>query len=258
MTNVAKTNASTAPNRRFSTDKKRLVAWAVGAATLGLSAQFALAADVIVEEDPIPPAPVVEEVVSNPWYIAARIGAAFSEDASFGTSGTSVSTDFDAGPEISGAIGYKFDTGSPLSYRIEAELGYMILDVDSHAVAGVGNFSGGDASGETNTFYGLANAYAQYDLGYTSPYVTAGLGYAQTEFDGFSTSGTGEVLDDTGTGLIWQVGVGTSFTLTDRIDLDIGYRYSGIEDVGVSAVDGTSSDVDLRSHKVLLGVRAAF
>lgn len=238
--------------------KQTLLLSASLAAMLALPT-LANAADAVIEPDPAPPEPIVqEEVLNSGWYIAGRIGAAFSDDTEFGVAGTTVTNEYDTGYNLSAAVGYDFNNGAPLSFRAEAELGYLSQDIDQHNVAGVANFSGSDAFGTTSSIYGLANAYVDYNLGGITPFVTAGLGYASLDFDGHGVTPLGVVMDSDSGGLAWQVGAGAAFNVTETLKLDLSYRYFGIEDVGLTAVDGTSSDVDLRNHQVTLGIRKMF
>lgn len=65
-------------------------------------------------------------------------------------------------------------------------------------------------------------------------------------------------MDDSGTGFAWQVGAGVSYDLTSNLTAELGYRYFNVENVGLTAADGTGSDVDVRSHQVNLGLRVSF
>ena len=103
-----------------------LAVLAVGSLSLSTSA---VAADAVIEEDPAPPEPAVELSPENRWYVGARIGAAFADDTSFNTLGTVVTNSYDTGYVFSGAIGYEFGTGSPISARLEGELGYTAFDI---------------------------------------------------------------------------------------------------------------------------------
>ena len=226
---------------------------------IGASFYPARAADAVIEADPAPPEPVLETKVSDQnWYISARIGAAFAEDTQFSTLGASVDTAFDPGFNLALAVGHTFRTESPLSFRTEAELGYLVLEADQHQISGLGTFSGSAASGDASAVVGLANAYVDYQLGAFTPFVSAGIGYADLDLDNVGTTPTGQVLDTDENGVAWQVGVGTAYAVSDTLNIDLSYRYSGIEDVGVTANDGTSSDLDFRNHQVTIGIRKAF
>lgn len=214
----------------------------------------AQAAD-IGEPMPIEAAPIVEP--SYDWYIAARIGAAFNRDTDFGVLGTSVSNSYDTGWVGSLAVGTQFNLGG-LTPRGEIEVGYSQSDVDSHDVAGVGTFDGSAASGKTSVLYGLVNGYIDFLDGPIKPYVGAGIGVGHVKFDNHGVTGVGTVLDDSGTGFAWQVGGGVSYAFTPQMTADLGYRYFNVENVELTAIDGTDSDVDVRSHQVTIGLRYSF
>lgn len=234
----------------------RLAAFAI--ATL-LPVMPALAADAVEgTEPPVIAAPVDEPVPGTAGYVAARIGAAFESETEFNVLGTSVDTSFGTGLDGSLAVGVQLFTTTPLSLRAEAELGTLILEVDSHDVAGVGSFSGGAASGDATAVYGLANAYLDYDLGVITPYFGAGIGVGTVDYSNFGTTPTGTVLNDNGTGLAWQVGAGVGYKVSDSWSVDIGYRYLDVGADGVTAVDGTKSDAPTGNHQVRVGVRRSF
>ncbi|MEE9313298.1 MAG: outer membrane beta-barrel protein [Rhizobiaceae bacterium] len=228
------------------------------AGTLVISTS-SLAADAVLQEDPTPPEPPVEESIEQSgWYIAARIGAAFADDTSFTATGAPINGSYDLGYSVSGAIGYDFKGNAPLSFRTELELGYLALEIDQQNVVGTGTFSGANASGSSTALIGLVNAYVDYELGSITPFATAGVGYASLNFDNHRTTPTGVVMNDSDQGLAWQFGLGAAYAVTDTVKLDVGYRYMGIEDINLTATDATQSSVDLRTHQIRLGIRKAF
>jgi opacity protein-like surface antigen len=192
------------------------------------------------------------------FYLAARLGANWNEETEFGIPGL-VTNEYDTGINFSGAIGREFDYGG-YGMRAELELGYLTNDIDSHTVAGLGNFGGGAAFGETNSLYGLANGYI--DLGdwggAFTPYVSAGLGLASVELEGHGVAPAGVVMNDDAVGFAWQIGTGISYDVSDRMALEVGYRFFNVENVDLTSVGGVSSDVDLRSHQVNAGLRYRF
>lgn len=216
-------------------------------------------ADAVVEDntDPVPPAYEVKAVEQS-FYAAARIGAAFEGESQFGVLGTQVDNNYDTGYNLSVALGYGFNPNGLIGVRVEGELGYTSFDIDSHNVRGIGSFSGGDATGDADTLYGMANGYLDYNLGSITPFVSAGLGYARLDLSNQGVTPTGVVMNDSGSGLAWQVGAGAAFAVTNSVTVDLGYRYFNVQDVGLTAVDGTSTDVDLESHQINLGIRKAF
>lgn len=213
-----------------------------------------LAADVV---EPVPAVTPMVEQGGYGWYIAGRIGAAFPEDTEFGVLGTTVTNEYDTGLVGGVAVGTQFDLGG-FRPRAELEVGYMSSSIDSHVVGGVGTFSGADAFGDTNVIYGLANAYLDFGSGPLKPYIGAGLGFGHVDFDNHGVSAVGTAMDDSGTGLAWQIGAGVSYAFSEQMTVELGYRFFNVESVELTAVDGTNSDVDVRAHQVMLGIRYAF
>ncbi|MEM8876416.1 MAG: outer membrane beta-barrel protein [Pseudomonadota bacterium] len=192
------------------------------------------------------------------FYVAGRVGAAWNEETDFGIPAL-VTNDYDVGINFSGAIGREFAFAG-YGARAELELGYLTNEVDSHTVAGLGTFAGSAAGGATNTFYGLANGYIDFDSqgGPITPYVSAGIGLASVDFDTHGIAPAGTVMNDSAVGFAWQIGAGVSYELSDQIDLEVGYRFFNVENVGLTSVGGVNSDVDLRSHQVNAGWRYRF
>jgi len=104
----------------------------------------------------------------------------------------------------------------------------------------------------------LVNAYVDFGSGALKPYIGAGAGVGSVEFDNHGVSAVGTALDDSGTGLAWQIGAGVSYAFSEQTTLELGYRYFNVDSVELTAVDGTSSDVDVRAHQVMVGLRYAF
>jgi opacity protein-like surface antigen len=232
---------------------------------IALTAGSAHAADVIYQEPA--PAPIAVEPAASAFYIAGRIGAAFPRDTEFGVLGTTVVNDYESAG-LNGSIAFGGDLGVfgfPL--RAEIEGGYTSASVDSHTVVGIGTLSGDAAFGSTRTIYGLVNAYVDFGDGPLKPYVGGGIGAAHVDFRNHGVvvpAGIGlpvgplTAMDDSGTGFAWQVGAGISYDLTSNLTAELGYRYFNVENVGLTAADGTGSDVDVRSHQINLGLRVSF
>jgi opacity protein-like surface antigen len=100
-----------------------------------------------------------------------------------------------------------------------------------------GPFDAGAVDLEATTL--LGNAYIDIPLiDDITPYVGAGLGWGWVDRDGGG--------DDSG--LAYSLMVGSAFTISDKIELDAGYRYRGI------TIDGD----DATDHSVTGGIRFKF
>lgn len=221
---------------------------------------------VSLKDEPLP-------VSSSTYYFAIRGGATFAEDTDFdfdpltgGLGLENVENQYeDMGFFVSGAIGMSLASMTGVSgLRGELEAGYLQNDIDAHVL----NFadetsakiSGSDAFGETSAIFGLVNLYYDFNqFGGFKPFIGAGLGIAQVEFDrhGVTLDGLGDVvaLDDEDTGFAYQLSAGANIAVSDSVDIEIGYRYLGITEVELEAVDGTASDVDVDNHIVYGGLR---
>lgn len=176
------------------------------------------------------------------------------EDQDFDTGAAAfgpVETESETGWDVNGALGYDFGI-----WRLEAQIGYAENEVDS---ATAGGFVAPAVGGEVNASYFMGNAY--WDIPTTwwrfNPYVGAGIGMADIEFDGLSSGGV-TVLDDNESVLAWQLIGGLSYSFSPQVAGLIEYRYFDTEDVELTAAGGFGTEVDYTDHKLLAGLRFNF
>lgn len=104
---------------------------------------------------------------------------------------------------------------------------------------------GDEYSGGIKTSLFLANGY--FDLGTwygLTPYVGAGIGAAVYQVAGVKDTGLYPVYDGsfgfaqnhTGTNFAWALMAGASYSLTDNLKLDIGYRYANMGRFSTGAI----------------------
>jgi len=140
-------------------------------------------------------------------YLAGRLGNAKQHSDSPLAGSASIKKDVFM---WSGALGYRYG-------YVRTELEYVWRDTVDHKDA----FS---ATDEWNSESYMWNAY--WDLSpYTwfTPYFSAGLGFSKLEFIAKTSGGfkTGEKH----TKLTWALGGGLSAQVTNRFNIDAGYRY---------------------------------
>lgn len=233
-----------------------------------VASQNAFAADINVEM--LTEAPEVE--ISEPTggaYIAARLGAAFADDTAFGLTvvPTTIANEYEDTSLTGGiALGYRFND----MISAEFEGGYSEQDIESHTLTALpATLSDPNAFGTTKITYGLVNLAVHQPTGTMfTPYISAGLGLADVAFETHGVNlaapvgplGRGAVtaLNDSDTALAWQLGGGVLIDITDKIGLEVGYRYFSVNDVDLTAVDGTVSETDVTQHQALFGVRYSF
>ena len=190
------------------------------------------------------------------WYARADLGYGFSGALetpreigiapTFGGAG-----DFDGGWAASVASGRAFASGP----RVEGELAYRDADVESS----VGVAPGAEASAISL----LANAFYDFNRsGQFQPYIGAGIGVVQIDGRSFNNATLVTDLvgfDDTDTNVAYQVLAGVGVGLSERVTLDVGYRYFAAPDLEFSGRGplGVSRDfeADYEHHSATIGLR---
>ena len=182
-------------------------------------------------------------------YVSGNFGFAMASDSDLTDStvpGVTVNTEFDTGPALGAALGYDFN-----KFRVEGEISYQKNDVSQIGSQGVLL----NNTGEAVAFSFLINGY--YDFINSSaftPYISAGLGFAQVEFNNLDISGlgfSGSNNDDTV--FAYQLGIGIGYAVTEKVTIDVRYRYLDTED---SEYDTTKAE--FASNNVLFGMRINF
>lgn len=186
-------------------------------------------------------------------------------------------TDFDSGMAYSIAFGWRHD-----AFRFELEYAMSDSDINSHkgvSAAGIdltsidagvlltgnvgdlgvsvgGLVAAAQGSLESNTFF--LNAYYDFmsDESF-SPYIGAGVGYADTDVD-FMPSGVG-VINDSDSGFAYQFILGASYAINDTLELYGDVRYRAADDATVaSPLLSASFDVENSGTMFNLGLRYSF
>ncbi|NJO55634.1 MAG: porin family protein [Rhodospirillales bacterium] len=194
-----------------------------------------------IKDDP------VEQVSPAKFYFAVRGGFTFPDDTDFDINlggVRSVTNEYDTGYFVGGALGVTGLLGIR-GLRGDIEIGYSDAEIESHNVGGIGKFSGGDAFGSTDIFYGIASIYYDFDTGtIVKPFIGAGGGIAEVNFDGHGVNAAGVVLDDSSTAYAYHITAGLNFQLAANLNLELGYRYFGTTGAELTAVDGTTTEID--------------
>lgn len=109
--------------------------------------------------------------------------------------------------------------------------------------------------GDVTAFSIMANAWYEFDMdGSISPFVGAGIGWADVEYD------VGDPADVSGSdsGIAWQVGAGISFDMSEKTALRIEYRYMEVPDLEILH-DGVDLGIDsYEAQSVIVGFKVDF
>ncbi len=218
------------------------------------------------------------------WYLRGDVGYGLWRDAGTPqhTGAQGVSTSFDEarfGRPVAGAIGVGYRVNDIFRADITGELFASKMDGTIDVAEPC---SGSTVSGTTCSYGGEADFHA-YGLmlnGYIdianvvgfTPYVGAGIGMMRVVWDDFSgaaaCSGVACGTDDTTSVLqngesSWRFSyalmAGVTYALTDRLKLDVGYRYSDIAGGPMfRSAAGDAEDDGIRRHEVRVGLNLSF
>lgn len=192
----------------------------------------------------------------NIWYGAFHGEFGQVQDTDLDINGASVGTlEYDVEYAAGGALGFiPAATGGFFdNTRYELELTYREGDFSelSNRTIAPGGFGG-----SVETYTGMANAYYDFNNGSSwTPYVGAGLGYAQHDFDSITI----RAADSDGV-LAYQAMLGVAHTVKpyDYVRIGVGYRYFGTQSPEFSSAAGSRVELDYDSHNLEGFVRIAF
>ncbi len=188
----------------------------------------------------------------NSWYIGGEFGPMLVENTELTTVDEDddgmVTLEFNEGFDGGGYVGYDFG-----AFRLEAEVSYREAD---HREAAIGTpvLAEFPADGSTSSLAFMLNGL--FDFGPDDGlqvYAGGGIGIARTSIDGeiFIPRVTNPVIDDSSSGLAWQLLAGVQAPLTDTIDVGLRYRLFTAEDVDIVDAAGTAWDGKFRSHSLM-------
>ncbi len=188
--------------------------------------------------------------MNNGIYFSIFGGASFSQVVE-GYNST-VSSKYKArmktpGYLVGGAIGLKVHE----NIRVEAELAYRRYSLRKVTYPGFAPIA---LNGHADAISFMGNLWCDLPLGgRMTPYVGGGVGLA---YAGYSDSTT--PLHDHDTGLIFQIGAGAKWAVSDSMSLDFGYRFRGIPGLKFSNAVISVKSNDYYGHNFILGMTFRF
>lgn len=119
---------------------------------------------------------------------------------------------------LSGAVGYRYDY-----WRTELE--YVWRDRN--------DYSNEFYKYDFKSYSGMWNNYIDIlPYEWISPYVGAGLGYTKLKYSSKDLTSGEHLASDKKTNFTWSLGAGVTVKVTNRINVDAGYRYYDIGSFG--------------------------
>lgn len=159
---------------------------------------------------------------SLPFYIGVGAGAVFRPSAE----DIAGKTTFDPGFAVNLAAGARL----PYSFRLEAEASLQDVDADELDAFALG-LGPERAFGHTQFTSFMANLYYDVRTPYRwlgTPYVGIGIGGYEDDIENLSNTSLRsfgiDIDSSSGYQFAFQFRVGTTYALTDRLDLSVGYR----------------------------------
>jgi len=188
-------------------------------------------------------------------YVGAFIGGNMLMTAEGKDDQGSFSLEFNPALQGSAVLGWDLEPGNPMGEgRIELEYTRRSNQVDQMKFA-QGYFQG---SGNLVADSLLINGFGVFrDNRPWSPYAGAGIGAARIEASDLKVSGQPM---GSGSAIVfaYQLGAGVDLSLTERISLDLGYRFFSSTRPSFSEAGGRKFDIDYMSHSAMLGLRVGF
>lgn len=247
------------------------------AALFGGMAGSALAADLPAPQVEEAPPPVVEAqpVDVGGWYIRGDLDYHWSRfgGADYITYGAAPQTQ---GSFASGSLKGALSAGAGIGYQVNqyfrTDLTADWMSKSNFRGSTVGFCAGGVpcTSVDTSSYSALlllANAYIDIGTWHgVTPYVGAGIGGAWVKWDTLHNSDLdGDFFHQGGKGwrFAYALMAGASYCLTDRVKLDVGYRYSHINggkmfEYASDSNVGPGYDRGINVHEVRGGLRYQF
>jgi opacity protein-like surface antigen len=227
-------------------------------------------------------AQVMSKALSAGPYFRVEAGYAWGRDAELRDENSSLGVICgNAACSVPGKlndIGNSSVFGAAIGYRvhpkIRAELalgyrpGFELDDADAHAPPT-------SFKADIRSLNVMLNGYYDFDAaGPWKPFVSAGVGYARNKLKTIAATNPGagtanlanfSMAGDTEGSFAWSLGVGASYAYTNRVSLELAYRYVDLGNIkvppqtinfigfGPSQYGGAKGD--LSAHEVVLGLR---
>jgi opacity protein-like surface antigen len=191
-------------------------------------------------------------------YAGAFLGANALMTATCNDSLGEFDLKFNPGLLGSAVVGWDFEPGNPEGEgRIELEYSHRTNRLDQARFADGVAPAGGNLTADSLlvNFYGV---FHDQDRSW-SPYVGAGLGAARIAASDLTVTG-GPLSSDSALVFAYQLGLGIDYALTERLSLDLGYRFFSSSRPRFSETNGTAPafKMDYLNHSVVLGLRVGF
>ncbi len=223
-----------------------------------IPAQTAQAVPPPMQAQAMPPkAPMAEpkSAFGGLLYVKAAVGLNVLDEASTNGSNNHGAVETDLGWMAIGGLGIDLKN----NFRVEGEVLYTSNNAKS--MTGTANGSAintAQADGDVSMLGFMANVAYDFTTAYPiTPYIFGGAGLGIVSLNGVKA--TGNVgFDSSDTVFAMQAGAGASTDITDRLVLDLSYRYFETLEPELSDANGAPFNYEYATHMLMMGVRYKF
>ncbi|MGH6950877.1 MAG: outer membrane protein, partial [Vitreimonas sp.] len=183
------------------------------------------------------------------WYGRGDVGWSFDGESEFTANQNPPNSDFDLGLEHEWTqhlgLGYAMSNG----LRFEGELGHRFNQYDDQGIVD---------DGDVHAWSAMANIFYDFSKGGgLEPYIGVGVGAARLNsrvFDG------GITLGEEDTVFAYQGMIGVAASVTEQLDVDVGFRYFKADEASFELNDGSGEtfDMDYMHQAITVGLRYQF
>jgi opacity protein-like surface antigen len=203
---------------------------------------------------------IAEDAAMNDYYVQLNAGASVSAKAG-GDVGKKMGTSGLYGLEAGTRLNENLRMGLSIDYRPS----YLAKTSSSELDSDTGDKYNTNIEYKVKSLVAMANVY--YDIteinGFT-PYMNFGLGVAKNKLKYTSstvvqdTPGvTNESIKSNKTNFAYKVGLGTRYSVSQAVDLDLRYQFADLGKFKVNSSEGLKKG-KLRAHEFLVGVAYKF
>lgn len=156
---------------------------------------------------------------------------------------------------VGAALGYRPPVGAGFLANTRYEIELMYRETDFNRLSN-STIAPGGFGGSVESYVAMANAYYDFDTGTRwTPYIGAGLGAAQHQFDSITIN-----VDDDDTVFAYQGMAGVAYTLEpySYTHIGLGYRYFGTADPEFTTAGGASVEHSYDGHNLEAFLRVPF
>ncbi|HET6420648.1 MAG TPA: outer membrane beta-barrel protein [Geobacteraceae bacterium] len=199
-------------------------------------------------------------------YVSLFAGASIPNNTNATTFDSNVNrtfyenVEFDTGVYAGGTAGFDFGF-----VRLEGEVSYRFSDI-KNVTDNPSGFQFTDINGGLGALAVMVNGFVDlHNQSPITPYLGGGIGFAVlhmdnvTGFDSRPPAGRVNLYPDADdTVFAWQLGAGLEFALTPFMSVDVGYRYFETDNATFNSGFLNTSNVKLKSHNGVVGLRLKF